>query len=93
MYLFAKISPKPEFMAAARRAIEDIVSLTLQEPGCRKFVLHEGVGDGCLYLYEEWVDEAALERHYLQPYIAAVFEAYKEWLSEPVEITKLSRLS
>jgi len=48
--------------------------------------------EGCLYLYEEWRDAAALAHHHAQPYTQAVFEAYKEWLAEPVDIKHPSPL-
>lgn len=47
---------------------------------------------GQLFLYEEWVNEAALEQHYQQPYTQAVFESYQEWLAKPVEINKMYKV-
>ncbi|MBY8975539.1 antibiotic biosynthesis monooxygenase [Rhodobacteraceae bacterium NNCM2] len=91
--LFAKITPKPEHLDRARSAIEGILALTRQEPGCRHFSLHRGEpGDGSLYLYERWDDDAALESHYAQDYTKAVFAAYEGWLACPVEITRMARI-
>lgn len=91
--LFARITPKPEHLAAARQAVLGILSATRAEPGCRAFTLYDDQGDGGrLYLYEVWDDEAALTAHYAQPYTQAVFDSYREWLSEPVEITKLREI-
>ncbi|MDO9425916.1 MAG: putative quinol monooxygenase [Methylobacterium sp.] len=88
--LFARISPKPEHRAAARDAVLDILAVTRSEPGCRRFTLHDDRdGGGDLYLYEVWDDEAALAAHHAQPYTRAVFDRYRTWLSEPVEITRL----
>ncbi|WP_210187005.1 putative quinol monooxygenase [Methylobacterium gossipiicola] len=89
LVLFARIAPKPEHFVAARRAVSEILAATRSEPGCRSFVLHEDEGGGCLYLYEIWDNEAALAAHHAQPYTQAVFEQYRAWLSEPVEITRL----
>ncbi|NCT40693.1 MAG: antibiotic biosynthesis monooxygenase [Alphaproteobacteria bacterium] len=89
LYLFAKITPKAEHLDDARTAIQGIIAQTVAEEGCIQFHLHDGLDDGCLYLYEEWVNEDALAHHYDQPYTKAVFESYKEWLAAPVEGHKM----
>ena len=91
LFVFARIAPKPEHLDDARDAIKGILDATHAEPGCRQFVLHEGQDDGCLYLYEEWDNEAALAKHYDQPYTKAVFEKYQSWLAEPVEVIRMMR--
>lgn len=92
--VFARITPKPEHVEAARKAILSIVPATRAEPGCRVFKLHDAHdGDGRLYLYEVWADEAALVAHHHQPYTQAVFDSYREWLAGPVEITMLREVS
>lgn len=90
--LFARITPRPEFFEDARRAVLSIVPATREEPGCHEFILHEGDGDGRLYLYEKFVDEAAFAAHHAQPYTRDVFEKYETWLAAPVEITRLRLL-
>ena len=88
--LFARITPKPEHLPDARRAVLGILSATRAEPGCRAFVLHDDQdGGGRLYLYEVWDDDAALAAHHAHPYTRAVFDSYRDWLSEPVEIIRL----
>lgn len=83
--LFAQITPKPEFRTHALNALRGILQQTRAEAGCLRFELNKGVGDDpCLYLVERWTDDAALRSHYAQPYTAAVFEAYQDWLATPV---------
>lgn len=90
LIVFARITPKPEHLDEARRAVLDIVLQTRAEPGCRVFTVHDDqVSAEHLYLYEIWDDEAALDAHYAQPYTRAVFARYEDWLALPVEITKL----
>ncbi|WP_027856381.1 putative quinol monooxygenase [Marinobacterium jannaschii] len=91
LFIIARISPKPEFMNDAREALLSIVPPTLNEEGCRQFSVHQD--ETSLYLYEEWENQDALDRHYAMPYIAPVFESYKEWLAKPVEISKLTKLA
>ena len=93
LFVFARISPKPEHLSDARSAVLGIVVQTRSEPGCRQFHLNEGINDRCLYLYEEWVSEAALAEHYEQPYTLSVFESYKKWLSKPVEVVKMKSVT
>lgn len=90
--VFAKISPKPEYFDDARNAVLGAISETLSEDGCLQFVLHEGLKDKCLYLYEEWKSEEALALHYEMPFIKKIFEQYEAWLSEPVEVTKMHKV-
>ena len=92
LFVFAKISPKPEFLLDARKAILGILKATRLEAGCKQFELHDGEDDGCLYLYEEWEDEIALEEHYSKDYTKNVFEKYQNWLAKPVDITKMVKL-
>jgi len=93
LHLFARIVPEPDHFAAARDAIRAIIAPTLDEPGCHAFVLHEGDGDGCLYLYEVFADQAALEAHAQQPYTREVLAQYDEWLAEPVQVTRMKRVT
>ncbi len=93
LHLFARIVPRAEHFEDARDAIRAIIPQTLEEPGCHTFLLHEGEGDGCLYLYEVFADQAALEAHGRQPYTREVFAKYQEWLAEPVQVTRMRRVS
>ncbi|MBX2854368.1 MAG: antibiotic biosynthesis monooxygenase [Rhodobacteraceae bacterium] len=91
--IIATITPRPEHLEDARKAILGVISQTVSEAGCRTFRLLEGNEDANLYLYEEWDDQAALDAHYAQPYIKTVFEAYQRWLAKPVDIIRLQRLA
>lgn len=91
LLVFATIKPKAEHLSSARDAILRIIPATRAEPGCLQFVLHEG--NGSLYLYEEWSNEAALTLHHGQPYTAEVFENYKAWLTEPVNVIKMNKVA
>ncbi|GAB2890869.1 putative quinol monooxygenase [Microbulbifer echini] len=90
LFIFARISPKPECFDKAKQAILSIVPDTLEEEGCLQFVVHEN--STSLLLYEEWRSQEDLDKHYAMPYITPIFEAYKEWLIGPVEINKLQKL-
>lgn len=84
--IFATITPKPEYYAIAKEAIQSILVDTRNEGGCIQFDIHTNSEASLLFLYEQWIDEAALHAHYEQTYTKRVFESYKNWLAEPVEI-------
>lgn len=86
--VFATITPKPEYFAAAKDAILSILAETRQEAGCVQFDIHTDDEAIQIFLYEQWRDEAALQHHYQQAYTQAVFDEYIEWLAKPVEIVK-----
>ncbi|MDO6692402.1 putative quinol monooxygenase [Aliiglaciecola sp. 3_MG-2023] len=88
--IFASITPKPEYFTSAEKAILDIVESTRKEEGCVRFDVHTNQGLTQLFLYEQWLDEAALEQHYQQDYTKKVFSAYQEWLAEPVDIKAMT---
>lgn len=90
-FIFAKITPKPKYFDASKDALKEIIPQTRNETGCINFTLHEDDA-GSLYLYEEWIDDNALENHYKMDYTKAVFEAYTDWLATPPVITKLINL-
>ncbi len=92
LFIFAQIKPKPEHYNDAKTAISGILAQTREEPGCLQFQLNEGLENDCLYLYEEWRNQAALDDHYAQSYIGSVFELYESWLAQPVSITRLSKV-
>jgi len=88
----ARIALKPVHFDEAQAAILAIVPRTLAEAGCVQFVVHADASASCIYLYEEWADDAALRFHHAQPYTAAVFRAYAEWLAEPVRLETMTRI-
>ncbi|MGJ8545710.1 MAG: putative quinol monooxygenase [Sulfitobacter sp.] len=92
LFVFAEITPKPEHLAQARAAILGILDQTRAERGCRSFDVLAPQEAGSICLFEEWEDQAALDAHYAQPYTAAVFASYQEWLAKPPMIKKMHRL-
>lgn len=92
LFVFAKISPKAAHLEDARAALLAMLPATHAEPGCLQFELHSSPDDGCLYLYEEWVDRQALDDHHRQPHTEAVVAQFEQWLAVPTEVTLLHRV-
>ncbi|MGX9415988.1 putative quinol monooxygenase [Vibrio sp. WJH972] len=88
--IVAFITPKVEFYQACKDKITNIVEATRAEDGCLRFEVYEEQNTKQLVLVETWVDHAALEEHYAQPYITPIFEYYQNALEEAPQIYHLS---
>ncbi|MCG8493587.1 MAG: antibiotic biosynthesis monooxygenase [Sneathiellales bacterium] len=91
LHIFATIKPKSEFFSDAKGALEKLVPLTLEEPGCHLFTVLENRDEqGVLHLFEIFEDEDAVQAHYDKDYTKQVFARYQSWLAEPVVAKRLS---
>jgi quinol monooxygenase YgiN len=73
--IMATIEPLPGSRDEVQRIIESMIVKTRTEAGCLMFDLLQGCDDlETLYLWEEFEDAEALERHLAQPYTQEVFE-------------------
>ncbi|GEA11520.1 putative quinol monooxygenase [Alteromonas sp. KUL49] len=90
--IFATITPKKEHFRDARAAILSILEPTRSETGCNQFDVHTDEEFSVLYLYEQWIDQAALKSHYEKGYTKRVFASYEHWLAKPVDIKSFTLL-
>ncbi|MFL7034935.1 putative quinol monooxygenase [Vibrio lentus] len=81
-----------EFYAECKQKSEGILTATREEAGCLRFELYENQAKDQLILVENWADQAALEEHYVQPYITPIFEFYKTALAQEPEIHKMTNV-
>ena len=94
LFLFAVIQTKPEHFDDAKSALDALIPLTLDEPGCHVFSAFASKDrSNTLHLFECFDDEEALNFHYAQDYTASVFKKYETWLAAPVEVTRMSASS
>lgn len=65
----AKIVAKPGMEKLALEELRKMVSPTLKEPGCIKYVLHRSLqNDGEFWFVEEWSSIEALDKHKQTPH-------------------------
>lgn len=74
--------------------IEKVLSATAAEPGAEQFALHQVEGEPLhFYIYERYVDSAAVETHHHQPELGELLGALKPLLAEPPRMVELSALA
>lgn len=67
-----KVTVKPDARADAVAAAQRMADATRAEPGCISYGFYADVGDpNTILIFEEWADEAALQRHFATPHMAA----------------------
>lgn len=62
----------PRNIDAARPAMRRMIEASRAEPGCLDYAYAEDVLDpGLIHVRELWTDQAALDRHFASPHLAA----------------------
>ncbi|MEX3690849.1 putative quinol monooxygenase [Paraburkholderia sp. BR14263] len=90
VYLFASITPKPEHVADVEALMRDMVSHTRKEPGNLRYdLLRRSDGAPGFYLYETYVDEAAVQAHRESAHFVAYRAKIGAWVTEPPEVKLL----
>ncbi|MCP3709967.1 antibiotic biosynthesis monooxygenase [Paraburkholderia sp. CNPSo 3274] len=90
VYLFASITPKPEHVAEVEALMRDMVSHTRKEPGNMRYdLLCRADGAPGFYLYETYVDEAAVQAHRDSAHFVAYRAKIGAWVTEPPEVKLL----
>ncbi|HEX9079285.1 MAG TPA: putative quinol monooxygenase [Desulfuromonadaceae bacterium] len=79
----ATLVAKEAAVELVRTELLKMIEPTRQEPGCLEYRLHQDNADPRLFVfYENWQDQASLERHIATPhytrYAAAVADALAE---------------
>lgn len=64
------------------------------EPGCIAYALMtDNANPGRFVSYETWTDDAALQVHLTSPTMIAAGPKLQAWMSEPMELIKLTAFS
>lgn len=84
----ATFQAKPGSEDTVREALLDVIAQTHAEEGCRTYALHVSTADPAqMVMVERWDDQASLEAHFTQPYIAALGAQAAEHLAAPPTVT------
>jgi len=91
VYLFASITPKPEHVADVEALMLDMVVQTRKEPGNVRYdLLRRADGAPGFYLYEIYLDEAAVQAHRESAHFIAYRAKIGAWVTEPPEVKILT---
>lgn len=72
LLIIGTIRLPPDKLAAARPAMERMISASRAEPGCLAYSYAQDVLDaGLIHVSEAWADHAALDAHFKSVHIAA----------------------
>lgn len=93
-YIFATITPKPEYAADVENQLHQMVAVTRKEPGNRRYDLFREVTSSgpVLHLYEIYVDRPAFDTHIASSHFQAFRAAIGDWLAEPPQVRVLESL-
>ncbi len=93
IFVFATISPKSEYVRAAKNELIKMLPVTRDEKGCIQFEIHESENGNLIHLYEEWTSKNALENHHHEPHTKRVAKKFEDWLSAPTTVSIMKKLS
>lgn len=86
--VIARLTAKPDQVEALGESLQQLVIPTRQEPGSLGYVLHRDNNDPAVWiLYETWTSRAALDAHFEQPYMRALFVRAPTLLAKEAEMT------
>lgn len=90
--IIAKLTARPGKEKQLVDAITGLTKTTREEKGCITYIPHVVETNAAeIIIFEQYVDEAALQFHAQSPHFKAVFEARSdELLSKPLEVTVLN---
>ena len=92
--VIAHIRAKQGFEQAMKDSLSALVAPTLQEQGCINYDLHQDLRDPTLFIFHEnWQTEEALDRHLESDHLKDWAADFVDWLAEPVEIYRLTKIS
>jgi quinol monooxygenase YgiN len=84
--LDGRVSIAPQAREAFLQAVASVIPASRRDAGCLHYSCYEDLAAPNSFLfYEEWVDEAALDRHLAQPHTQAFFAvAAASWVKPAV---------
>lgn len=92
--IIGTVVARPEKRDELLAILSSFVAPTRTETGCISYDFHHDAEDPNIFVfYENFVDEAALQRHLDMPYLKPLFDRLDDLLAKPVHIRHLVMLS
>jgi quinol monooxygenase YgiN len=91
--IIATIKAKAGMEQQMQQDLESFLTPTLAESGCITFDLLVDKNNPSIFLlYEIWESQAALDAHFLEPYVKQVLKSYEKTLAEPIAVMFLQKI-
>ncbi len=85
--IIAKVSIKPENVEDFIKAAQGIIKSSNEEQGCIEYNLFQSPYDKSSFVFvEKYVNQAAIDFHFDQPYFSEFGSAISNWTASPAEI-------
>lgn len=85
--IIAKVSIKPENVEDFINAAQGIIKSSNEEEGCIEYQLFQSPYDKSAFVFvEKYVNQAAIDFHFSQPYFAEFGNTIGNWTQSPAEI-------
>lgn len=92
--IIGRLQAKPGRGQELRAALEPVVEASRRESGCINYDLHVSeTNPDHFTIYENWVDQAALDLHFEQPHSRALAERLPELLATELTMERLTEIS
>lgn len=86
--VIARLTARPDQADVLGEALKQLVTPTRQEAGAVAYRLHRDNADPAVWLlYETWTSREALDAHFGQPHMQALFARAPELLAKEPELT------
>lgn len=87
IHILARLECLPEKLAEVRALLADMAAASLQEPGCLHYQVLQAVEEtNCLFILENYLDQAALDAHRQSAYYRAYRAAVSNCLKSPIQV-------
>jgi quinol monooxygenase YgiN len=84
--LVVRLKTKEGMGSKLEQAAVKLIPLTRAEPGCIEYNFHASAQDSDLFFfYENWIDQAALDKHAEMPYLAEFRTILENILDGPAD--------
>lgn len=89
--LIARLKVHADKVEETKKAALAIVEASRAEAGCINYDIHQAIEDETLFFWHEtWVNKAALDEHFAQPFFGEFFKVVEAVAAEPprIDLTK-----
>ena len=93
LYIFARFHARPGRERSVEKELHAVVPPSREEAGCLSINALRSVRDaGLFYIHSRWTDEAAFEKHAIQPHTVRFIEQMEPLIDHSLDVTRAELL-